>query len=130
MEQLRITVDGKTYEVTVEKTDGDQATAPSAAPVRQAAPVKAAAAAATPAPAPAPAQTAAQPGDVLSPLAGVVQSVAVEVGASVNEGDPIMTLEAMKMYTPVNAEASGTVKAIHVKAGDAVDEGQAIYTIA
>ena len=127
MEQLRITVDGKVYEVTVERTGEDQASSP--AP--QTAPVQAAAASPAQAAAPAPTPTpAAQAGDALSPLAGIVQSLAVDVGASVNEGDLMMTLEAMKMYTPINAESSGTVKAIHVKAGDAVEEGQSLYTIA
>lgn len=129
MEQLRITVDGKVYEVTVEKTDGGQATAPASQPAK-AAPAKALASAPVPAPAPAPTAAAAQAGDALSPLAGVVQSVAVQPGATVSEGDLIMTLEAMKMYTPVNAETSGTIKVVHVKAGDAVDEGQALYSIA
>ena len=127
MEQLRITVDGKVYEVTVEHTDQAPSATPQATP---AAPAQAAAAAPAPAPAPAAAPAAAQAGDALSPLAGVVQSVAVEPGATISEGDLIMTLEAMKMYTPVNAEASGTLKAVHVKAGDAVEEGQALYTIA
>jgi len=121
MEQLRITVDGKVYEVTVERTD---VTSPASAPPA----VQAAPARATPAPAPAPVASAAE-GDCLSPLAGIVQSLGVEVGATVKEGDLIMTLEAMKMYTPVNAESGGTVKAIHVKAGDAVEEGQPLYTL-
>ena len=51
------------------------------------------------------------------------------VGAVVNEGDLVITLEAMKMYTAINAPRSGTITAIHVKVGDAVEEGQALYTI-
>ncbi|MFZ9936755.1 MAG: acetyl-CoA carboxylase biotin carboxyl carrier protein subunit [Luteolibacter sp.] len=68
--------------------------------------------------------------DMVSPLAGIVQAIEVQVGAKVNEGDLVITLEAMKMYTPVNATASGTIKAIHVKTGDAVEEGQPLFTIA
>jgi biotin carboxyl carrier protein len=41
----------------------------------------------------------------------------------------VLTLEAMKMYTPINAQAAGTITAIHVKVGDAVEEGQLLYTI-
>lgn len=127
MEKLRITVEGKVFEVTVERADGNDSPASAVRPV-VAAPAAAASRVAAPAPAPAPA--AAAEGDVLSPLAGVVQSVAVSPGDSVKAGDTIMTLEAMKMYTPINAETDGTVKAVHAKAGDAVEEGQPLYTLA
>ena len=126
MERLRITVDGKTYEVLVEKTDETHAAAP-AAPVRAASPVSAPAAA--PAPAPSAAPAAAAPGDMLSPLAGIVQAIDVAVGAQVQEGQLILTLEAMKMYTPINATHAGTIKAIHVKTGDSVEEGQPLVSI-
>jgi biotin carboxyl carrier protein len=66
---------------------------------------------------------------MVSPLAGIVQAIAVAVGAQVKEGELVITLEAMKMYTPINATASGTIKAIHVKIGDAVEEGQPLFTI-
>lgn len=128
MEYLRITVDGKAYEVVVEKIEaaGSSASpAPAPAPVRAAAPV-----APPPAPAPAPVPQAAAAGDMVSPLAGIVQAIEVQVGTQVREGDLVITLEAMKMYTPVNATASGTIKAIHVKTGDAVEEGQPLFTIA
>lgn len=124
MEKLRITVEGKVFEVTVERADGNDS------PASAVRPVAAASAAKVAAPAPAPAPTAAAEGDVLSPLAGVVQSVAVSPGDSVKAGDTIMTLEAMKMYTPINAETDGTVKVVHAKAGDAVEEGQPLYTLA
>ncbi len=124
MEHLRITVDGKTYEVVVEKIESAGSSAsPAPAPVRATAPV-------VPAPAPAPAPKTAAEDDMVSPLAGIVQAIEVQVGAKVNEGDLVITLEAMKMYTPVNATASGTIKAIHVKTGDAVEEGQPLFTIA
>jgi biotin carboxyl carrier protein len=64
-----------------------------------------------------------------SPLAGIVQAIAVEVGTPIKEGEHVITLEAMKMYTPINATSTGTIKAIHVKIGDAVDEGQPLFTI-
>jgi len=61
-------------------------------------------------------------------LAGVVQAVEVAAGASVKAGDLIITLEAMKMFTEINAPADGTIGAIHVKPGDAVDEGAPLYS--
>jgi biotin carboxyl carrier protein len=66
---------------------------------------------------------------MLSPLAGIVQAIEVQVGTKVNEGDLVITIEAMKMYTPVNSTSSGTIKAVHVKVGDAVEEGQPLFTI-
>jgi biotin carboxyl carrier protein len=127
MEHLRITVEGKTYDVVVEKTDGEGSPAASAAPaVRAAAPAARAAAAPLPT---APKPVAAGSGDAPSPLAGIVQAVNATVGQNVNEGDLVITLEAMKMYTPINAPISGAITAIHVKVGDSVEEGQILYTI-
>lgn len=130
MEHLRITVAGKVYDVTVEKIAGGESGSQSA-PAPVARPVAAAPAAPVkPAPAPAPAAPrAAGSGDVTSPLAGLVQAIDAEVGATVQEGDAVVTLEAMKMYTAINAPVAGTVTAIHVKVGDAVEEGQVLYTI-
>ena len=125
MEHLRITVAGKAYDVTVEKIGGDESAAPAPA-ARSATPAAAPARAAAPAPA---AHAPAAAGDAVSPLAGIVQAVEVAVGAKVNEGDLIITLEAMKMYTAINALSSGTITAIHVKVGEAVEENQALYTI-
>ena len=122
MEHLRITVAGKAYDVVVEKTDSNE-TESAPTPVRVAAPVAAAR------PAPPAAKIAAGSGDATSPLAGIVQAIALGVGAAVKAGDLVITLEAMKMYTAINAPASGTIKAIHVKIGDAVEEGQVLYTI-
>lgn len=123
MDHLRITVEGKVYDVIVEKIGDKEAGAP--APIIRAATP---AAAARPASAPAP-LVAAGDGDATSPLAGIVQAVEVQVGATVSEGDLIITLEAMKMYTPINASGNGSVTAIHVKVGDAVEEGQILYTL-
>ncbi len=58
-----------------------------------------------------------------------VENLEREVGATVSEGDLVITLEAMKMYTAINAPGSGTITAIHVAVGDAVEEGQVLYTI-
>jgi biotin carboxyl carrier protein len=130
MDHLRITVEGKVYDVVVEKIGSESAASPAPAPVvRAAAPAAAPARAAAPAPAPAPKPAAAGAGDAVSPLAGLVQAIDAAVGATVKEGDLVLTLEAMKMYTPINAVASGTITAIHVKVGDAVEEGQVLYTI-
>jgi biotin carboxyl carrier protein len=129
MDHLRITVEGKVYEVVVEKISSDSASAPVPAPVVRSAAPAAPARAAAPAPAPTPKPASGGAGDAHSPLAGIVQAIDASVGTVVKEGDLVITLEAMKMYTPINAVASGTITAIHVKVGDAVEEGQTLYTI-
>lgn len=124
MKHLRITVEGKTYDVQVEDLDKDTTPRPVQAPapvVSSAAAAPAAAVASTPAP-------VAAEGDITSPLAGVVEGVSVAAGASVKAGDLIITLEAMKMLTSITASGDGVVTAIHVKPGDSVDEGQALYS--
>jgi len=126
--KLRITVEGKAYDVSVEILEGGvSASIPVAAP----APVASAPVAAAPAPAPRPAAApvAAGAGVVTSPLAGKVDSVDVKVGQAVSEGQNVVTLEAMKMKTTVPAHVSGTVVSINVNPGDSVEEGQGLITI-
>lgn len=129
--KFRITVEGKPYVVTVEDITADshgvhgtyQDTAAVAISTPVAAPV-----AAPRAPTPsAPSATGA--GDVVAPLGGVVQEILVSAGQSVNEGDPVVALEAMKMITKVVATRSGNVTGIAVKTGDPVDAGQVLLTI-
>ena len=134
MKKLRITVDGKVFDVSVELLDQVSSTtaAPAPAPVAAPAPAASAPVAApspAPDPAPAPAPAAAGAGDVPSPLAGKVVSLDVAAGASVKAGDQILTLEAMKMNTIIYAPASGTLTAFCVNPGDTVQEGQALAKI-
>lgn len=129
MKKLRITVDGKTFDVTVEMLDAP-ATAPVAVPAPVATVASASVSAPVAAPAPArPAAAAAPAGAVPSPLAGKVVSIDVKVGQAVAEGAQLLTLEAMKMNTFVYAPKAGTVSAVHVNAGDAVEEGAALVTL-
>lgn len=124
MEHLRITVDGKTYDVIVEGSSLPASAAPTVPTT-----VRSAAAAPTPRPV---TVALAKPGsgEVPSPLAGIVKIVHIAEGATINEGDVIITLEAMKMYTPISAPQGGTLSSIKVKEGDAVEEGQILFTIA
>ena len=119
MKKLRVTVDGKPYDVLVEIIDqGD-------APDRPAH-VESAHVSAPPVGAPARSGGSAAPGDVPSPLAGKVVSVDVQPGQQIAANAQLLTLEAMKMNTYVFAPSAGTVKEILVTAGDAVEEGQVL----
>ena len=130
MKKLRITVEGKTYEVEVEILGSRIASvAPAAAPA-PAAPAVSAPVAAPAAPAPkkaAPAPAGAN--DVACPLAAVVMAVNVKEGQKVKAGDLLVTLEAMKMNTPVNSPADGTVAKICVSAGQSVNEGEVLLSL-
>ena len=59
--------------------------------------------------------------EIKAPMGGKILDVKVEVGDSINEGDEIVILEAMKMELPVVAEASGTVKEVSCSKGQAVE---------
>ena len=61
------------------------------------------------------------PGQVGAPMAGMVVRVAVKVGDAVRKGEPLITLEAMKMETVIAAPVDGKVSQIPVKAGTGVD---------
>ncbi len=106
-----VTVNGKKYQVEMEKK---------AAPVKVAAP---AAPKAAPAAAPA-AKSAAAPVaggvQVKSPLPGSVIKVMVSEGQAVKKGDVLLQLESMKMANDIAAECDGTVKQIAVTAGQNV----------
>jgi acetyl-CoA/propionyl-CoA carboxylase biotin carboxyl carrier protein len=69
-------------------------------------------------------------GDSLtSPMQGTVVKFAVNDGDSVNAGDLICVLEAMKMEQPLNAHKSGTVKEITAKIGETITSGSRICSI-
>ncbi|MBE5730606.1 MAG: biotin/lipoyl-binding protein [Clostridiales bacterium] len=120
MRKFNINVNGKSYFVEVEEIGGASVSAP-AAPVAAPAPVAAA---------PAPVKATAEAGStvVTAPMPGTILSLAVENGATVNKGDKIVILEAMKMENEIVATASGKVTFL-VKKGDAVDTGAQLAAI-
>lgn len=116
-----VTLNGKNYEVEVEKTEAVIVGVTDAAPAVPAAP----AAAPSPAPAAAPSAPAAPASaadgtKVLSPMPGNILAVNVSVGAAVKAGDVLLVLEAMKMENDIVAPCDGTVKQILVQKGSTV----------
>ncbi|MGK0188988.1 MAG: pyruvate carboxylase [Verrucomicrobiales bacterium] len=66
----------------------------------------------------------ADPGNSMqigAPMPGLIASLAVEAGQKVKEGDPLLTLEAMKMFTTVTATSAGTIDEICIKVGSTVE---------
>jgi biotin carboxyl carrier protein len=66
--------------------------------------------------------------EITAPMGGKVIDVKVKAGDTVNEGDEVIILEAMKMELPVVAEVSGTVKEVKCNKGDAV-EAEAVLVV-
>jgi pyruvate carboxylase len=56
-----------------------------------------------------------------APMPGAVVTVAVKAGQKVKKGDPLLSIEAMKMETMLTAERDANVLTVHVKPGDAVN---------
>jgi len=56
-----------------------------------------------------------------APIPGMITIVSCSVGSKVSKGDKLITLEAMKMYTTINAPADGVVDEIYGEVGDTVD---------
>ena len=109
-----MTVNGVSYEVSVEEVGEGQAAAPAAAPVK-ATPVKAAAPAKK-----AKASGAAGSVKVSAPMPGKIIAVKKDAGAAVKKGEVILVLEAMKMENAITSDFAGTVKQILVRQGQTV----------
>ena len=135
MKNYIITVNGTSYEVSVEEAGAVSAektvVMPSAAPAAPAAPKAAPAPAAAPkAAAPAPAASgAAGSVTVTSPMPGKIIDVKVNVGDVVKRGDVVLILEAMKMENEIVAPEDGTVATINVAAGASVEAGAVLATL-
>ena len=123
MKNYTITVNGNVYDVTVEENGAGAA--PAARPAAAAAPAQA------PKAAPAAPKAAAGAGSiqVKAGAAGKVFKIEASVGQSVQVGDPVVIIEAMKMEIPVVAPEAGTVASIDVAVGDAVESGAVLATL-
>ena len=131
--KYKVTLNGKTYEVEVEKgkailLDEYEALAPAPA----AAPVAAAPAAVAPAAAPAPAAPVnlAAGETVAAPMPGNILRIDVNQGDTVKEGQLLVILEAMKMENEIVAPKDGTVAQIVTSKGAVVDTGAPLVIIA
>jgi methylmalonyl-CoA carboxyltransferase small subunit len=122
--KLKVTVDGKTYEVDVE-------VAPEPTPVLPSFTMQSPATVVSAAPA---GGAAAGNGDAVaneekvcrSPVSGIVVKSNVRAGQAILPGDILFVLEAMKMETEITAPQAGKVATVKVNAGDSVKSGQVV----
>jgi len=115
-----VVVDGKSYSVQVAEGDAEISVTPSSATP-----------AATPVAAPVAAASAGGKGsiEINSQTPGNVWKILKSVGDSVNEGEQIMILEAMKMEIDIVADKAGIIKSIDVNTNDTVIDGQLLATM-
>ena len=66
---------------------------------------------------------------IVAPLPGQVVKVHIREGDTIEEGQPVMVIEAMKMENEVNATASGVVVDIRFKEGDSVNQGDVLILL-
>ena len=132
--KLKITVDGKTYEVDVE-------VAPPEHPIYGVGGYFPMSPARVPAPAPAAAPPPAAVGETSlasvneekvcrSPISGIVARITAQPGQQIQVGDAVLVLEAMKMETDITAPVAGRVSTINVAVGDSVRGGQILVEFA
>ena len=110
-----VTINGKQYDVEVEKVSGGykpMSMGAKAAPAAPAAPAPAA---------PKAAPVSAGDNTVTSPMPGTILGVKVKEGDAVKAGQLVIILEAMKMENEIVAPADGVVASVAVKEGDTVE---------
>lgn len=110
-ESYRVTVNGTEYDVVVASGSGD---------ISQIAPSAVRSAPTTP--------TVAGTA-INAPMTGSVIDILVSVGQQVEEGDPVIIIEAMKMETEIRSSCNGVVQSIAISRGDAIRADQVLMTI-
>ena len=119
MKKYNVTVNGNSYEITLEVVDAADVKTTATAPT---APVAEAPAA--------PVAPAAAGGETVnSPMPGTILSVNVQNGSAVKKGDVLMILEAMKMENESMSPCDGTVASVNVQKGSSVETGAVLCVI-
>ena len=125
MRKFNISVNGNSYEVEVEEIGGAPAPVQkSAAPAPKPAAAPKAAPQASAASAPVSGATTVE-----APMPGSIVSGKVKNGDTVNEGDVLCVLEAMKMENEIMAPKSGKIVAVCTSQGASVNTGDALVSI-
>lgn len=123
--KLKITVDGKVYEVDVDATEPEQphpSYIPPTGQIRTADVPQP-----PPAHQPAGQECVADESKVCrSPMSGVVVRVSAQIGQQIKANDVLFVLEAMKMETVVTSPVDGKIAKVNVQSGDSVQNGQVL----
>ena len=117
MRKFTITVNGTSYEVTVEETTGTEENGSGEKKAEPVMPAKKSAAPAKGTP-------------VVAPMPGTINKINCRVGDVVKRGDVLCVLEAMKMENDICAAIDGKIVAIAVSQGSAVGTDEVLMTIA
>ncbi len=120
--KLKIAVDGKTYEVEVEVAPEPPPVLPTFLTQSSAATI----ATAPPAGATSGEEVADESKVCRSPVSGIVVKSSARNGQTIQTGDILFVLEAMKMETEITAPISGKVASVKVNVGDSVKGGQVV----
>lgn len=143
MKEYKYTINGNKYEVAIDGIEDNIATVKvngeefkvemekEPEPAKKKAVVRPAAAqpATTPAPATTSSANVNANNAVKAPLPGVITEIKVAVGDTVQAGDTVVVLEAMKMANNLEAEKGGKVTAVLVKEGESVMEDTPLVVI-
>jgi len=130
MKTYRVTVEGQTYEVTVEEVTAAPTSSGGARPTPAAPPTRAPAPQAGTRSGISPVLTlAAGERPVPAPMPGKILAVNVVPGDTVAAGAVLLILEAMKMENDILAPGDGKVKAVKVQNGDTVNTGDLMIVL-
>ena len=124
MKKLRITLEGKAYEVIVEVLEDDKASPSSAGVGKSTSVVSPASAGAPEAKKPTVNQQ-----ELESPVVGSVLALKVKAGDSVKVGQDLILLDSMGMETPITSPFIGKVITINLNVGQTVQKGQLLLTM-
>lgn len=130
VKKYNVKVNGNTYEVEVEEIDSK---ATESIPTSNLKPTNKEQTTNTPKPQIEPktevTKTNQSQSNIDAPMSGLVIDVKVKKGDTVNPGDKLLVLEAMKMENDIVSDINGIVEEIHCKKGDNVETGETLITI-
>ncbi len=118
--KFNVTVDGKTYAVEVEEVTGRGEAHSRISPPKARMTVRER----TMSP-----RAPVEDGVISAPLPGVVSDLRVSRGDSVDAGDVLLILEAMKMENEIHAPSGGVVEEVYVGVGDQVGRGAPLVKV-
>jgi len=122
--KLKITLDNKVYEVDVEASEPEPEPLPLSGYIMQPGVARVMAPLPTASSAKSAGNENVDENKVCrSPINGIVVKIAAQLGQSIQPGDTLLVLEAMKMETNITAPVAGKISKINVNAGDGVQAG-------